>query len=136
MTDGTNILAVDNGSLSLPSHNQWPTTRPIRKSSWPQYLMKHITFEMNFEWNEYKKPKRAFGLDKNSSWAIFEITSEQLQTVVKFSKRNRNWWIKHGFGKPEWALRSLDMSRALKVCDVNSAQCVAAYLQTANGDSE
>lgn len=135
VTDGTNSLMVsqpDNPTATLPSYKIWPVTKKARKMNWPLALIKHITYDLPFNWPDYIRPKKAFGLPEKSGWAIFKLEQKQFKSLLKLCKITSSWWHRNASAKLPWKLKSVKMNSATLACDPCGAHCIREFLKHHN----
>ena len=135
VTDGISALMVldsENQLPTLPSYKLWPVNKKAKKINWPLALIRHATFELPFDWPEYTRPKKAFGLPEKSGWAIFKLDTLNFQALIKLCKKNYLWWHRNASAKVPWKIKSVKMDSLNLTCDPCGAHCIREFLKHHN----
>jgi hypothetical protein len=135
VTDGLRALVVNDSSVgqtSLPSQRQWPNSLRPSKNHWPLNLIRHVTYHVPFDWPDYKKQKKAFGMPEDSAWFLIELNAQQLDHIQKETKKVCAWFFRYASAKVPWTLKLLDFTSldfSKSSCEAMSAHCLRSYLE-------
>lgn len=135
VTDGSRAMMIHDPILGndylLPSHQQWPKTLKPSKNEWPLHLVKHVTYNIPFQWPEYQKQKKTFGMPEHSSWFLFSITQPDFDYLLRETKKVSQWFFRYANASIPWTIKSFDLTilNGKTNCDAMSAHCLRAYLE-------
>lgn len=128
VTDGQNVLVVDNGStLSLPNYTHWPVVKKKPRDQWARALVRHVTYGL-LEDHEalYERIPRPPHIDP--AVALVRFTTQTLAETVCMCKRARRWFRHYGSGSVAWSLRLIPLVREAPLMDPCSMQAWTACL--------